>query len=74
MLCKQETNDPRKCIEEGKNVTACALEVFRGIKKHCQSDFNRYVHCLEHSSGSMELDKYVFDIKNHIYFCEVSEN
>lgn len=54
-LCKQETNDPRKCINEGKNVTACALEVFQGIKKHCQKEFIQYVNCLEESSGTMEL-------------------
>ena len=55
MLCRQETEDPRKCINEGKNVTACAMEVFRGIKKHCMDDFNQYVSCLERSSGTMEL-------------------
>ncbi|XP_076237695.1 NADH dehydrogenase [ubiquinone] 1 alpha subcomplex subunit 8 [Calliopsis andreniformis] len=56
-LCKYETQDPRKCLEEGKNVTACALEVFQGIKKHCQEDFNQYVRCLERSSGTMDLTK-----------------
>ena len=55
MLCRQETEDPRKCVNEGKNVTACAMEVFRGIKKHCAADFNQYVKCLEESSGTMEL-------------------
>merc|ERR1739838_681233 len=25
MLCRQEEKDPRKCIEEGKAVTSCAL-------------------------------------------------
>lgn len=58
MLCRQETEDPRKCVNEGKNVTACALEVFRGIKKHCIADFNQYVKCLEESSGTMELSMY----------------
>ncbi|XP_054016473.1 NADH dehydrogenase [ubiquinone] 1 alpha subcomplex subunit 8 [Hylaeus anthracinus] len=55
ILCKQELKDPRKCIQEGKKVTACAMEVFQGIKKHCAEDFNRYVRCLERSSGTMEL-------------------
>lgn len=60
MLCKKELRDPRQCINEGKNVTTCAMEVFQGIKKHCQSEFNNYSHCLERSSTSMELDGYVF--------------
>ncbi|KZC11365.1 PREDICTED: NADH dehydrogenase [ubiquinone] 1 alpha subcomplex subunit 8 [Dufourea novaeangliae] len=55
MLCKQETKDPRKCIQEGKNVTACALGVFQGIKKHCLDDFNKYVRCLERSSGTLDM-------------------
>lgn len=85
MLCKKELRDPRKCINEGKNVTACAIEVFQGIKKHCQSEFNNYSSCLERSTGSMELDacrktQKVFDncvLKNlnierppFGYFCE----
>ncbi|XP_078040642.1 NADH dehydrogenase [ubiquinone] 1 alpha subcomplex subunit 8 [Augochlora pura] len=55
MLCKRETKDPRKCIQEGKKVTACALEVFQGIKKHCEKEFNQYADCIERSSGTMEL-------------------
>nr|XP_033337393.1 NADH dehydrogenase [ubiquinone] 1 alpha subcomplex subunit 8 [Megalopta genalis] len=55
MLCKQETKDARKCIQEGRKVTACALEVFRGIKNHCEKEFNQYVDCIERSSGSMEF-------------------
>ncbi|XP_034184975.1 NADH dehydrogenase [ubiquinone] 1 alpha subcomplex subunit 8 [Osmia lignaria lignaria] len=57
MLCKKELHDPRQCINEGKNVTSCAMEVFRGIKKHCKNEFNNYSHCLERSSSSMELDR-----------------
>ncbi|KAG7199871.1 hypothetical protein KM043_014320 [Ampulex compressa] len=85
MLCRDEENDPRRCLNEGKNVTACALKVFQQLKKHCQEDFNRYVRCLERSSGTMEfkycrktqaaLDDCVLN-KLHIerppfgYFCE----
>lgn len=54
MLCRQELG-PRDCINEGKKVTACAMQVFQGIKKHCQEDFERYVQCLQRSSGTMEL-------------------
>ncbi|XP_076639016.1 NADH dehydrogenase [ubiquinone] 1 alpha subcomplex subunit 8 [Colletes latitarsis] len=56
-LCKQELDDPRKCYKDGLKVTACALEVFQGIKKHCADDFNRYVKCIERSSGTFEFSK-----------------
>merc|ERR1712126_298216 len=36
MLCKKEYRDPRKCIDEGKQVTSCAINFFREVKKHCK--------------------------------------
>ncbi|RLU24582.1 hypothetical protein DMN91_002671 [Ooceraea biroi] len=57
MLCRQEENDPRKCINEGKEVTACALKVLKQMKKHCLEEFNMYMRCLERSSGTLELNR-----------------
>ncbi|XP_031846570.1 NADH dehydrogenase [ubiquinone] 1 alpha subcomplex subunit 8 [Nomia melanderi] len=54
-LCKQETKDPRKCLKEGRNVTACAMGVFKGLKEHCMQEFNQYKYCLEQSSSRLEL-------------------
>lgn len=51
MLCKDETQDARKCIEEGKAVTACALDFFRKIKKNCYAEFTQYYNCIDKSSG-----------------------
>ncbi|OWR51560.1 NADH dehydrogenase [ubiquinone] 1 alpha subcomplex subunit 8 [Danaus plexippus plexippus] len=47
MLCRFEENDPRKCINEGKAVTACSLEFFRKVKKACLAEFNQYTNCIE---------------------------
>ncbi|KAH0945509.1 hypothetical protein HN011_004307 [Eciton burchellii] len=54
-LCRMEENDPRRCLDEGKAVTACALNVFKNLKKHCLEDFNAYMYCLERSSGTLEF-------------------
>lgn len=51
MLCRQETNDPRACLELGKRVTECAMNVFKRIKKECLEEFKQYAHCIEKSSG-----------------------
>ncbi|KAG6463276.1 NADH dehydrogenase [ubiquinone] 1 alpha subcomplex subunit 8-like [Manduca sexta] len=51
MLCRQELNDPRPCIELGKRVTACAMQVFKKIKKECKDEFNQYANCVDKSSG-----------------------
>ena len=53
MLCRKEEKDPRKCIEEGKMVTACALEFFRKVKKACPQELKDYSQCLDKSSTDM---------------------
>ncbi|XP_050678888.1 NADH dehydrogenase [ubiquinone] 1 alpha subcomplex subunit 8 [Leptidea sinapis] len=55
MLCRLEEKDPRKCINEGKAVTACTLEFFQKVKKTCLAEFNQYAHCIDKSSGDMGL-------------------
>ncbi|XP_066972513.1 NADH dehydrogenase [ubiquinone] 1 alpha subcomplex subunit 8 [Macrobrachium rosenbergii] len=54
MLCRKEENDPRKCLGEGKEVTACALDFFRKIKKSCLEEFNQYANCLDKSSKDFQ--------------------
>jgi NADH dehydrogenase (ubiquinone) 1 alpha subcomplex subunit 8 len=56
MLCRNELNDPRKCISEGKAVTNCALDFFRKIKKTCSKEFAQYANCLDKSSTKYEFE------------------
>ncbi|XP_017468670.1 PREDICTED: NADH dehydrogenase [ubiquinone] 1 alpha subcomplex subunit 8 [Rhagoletis zephyria] len=53
MLCRQELDDPRACLSEGKAVTNCALDFFRKVKKTCHEEFLQYATCLDKSSGNM---------------------
>ncbi|EDW49240.1 NADH dehydrogenase [ubiquinone] 1 alpha subcomplex subunit 8 [Drosophila sechellia] len=53
MLCRQELDDPRACLAEGKAVTSCALDFFRKVKKTCHEEFTQYATCLDKSSGTM---------------------
>lgn len=55
MLCRIEENDPRKCINEGKAVTACTLNFFRKVKSACLNEFNQYANCVDKSSGDYAL-------------------
>lgn len=48
MECRIETKDPRKCLDEGKKVTKCALEFFRKIKGSCNEEFTEYWTCLDY--------------------------
>lgn len=53
MLCRDEEKDPRKCINQGKDVTSCSFEFFRLIKKSCHAEFTQYAKCLDKSSSDM---------------------
>jgi len=86
VLCQDELRDPRKCLDEGKAVTACALDFFRKIKQTCYDEFTQYYNCIDKSSGAGKFepcrktqavyDKCVLDKLNierpaYGYFCEV---
>lgn len=86
MLCRKEYDDPRKCLQEGKEVTKCSLEFFRQLKKTCYSEFTNYSNCIDKSSSGYEFtpcrntqkvyDQCVKDNMNlerppYGYFCEV---
>jgi len=55
MLCRAETQDPRKCIIQGKEVTRCGFEFLRKLKKTCLTEFNQYHRCIDHSDCDMDL-------------------
>jgi len=56
MLCKQEERDPRRCINEGKDVTACGLEFLRKIKKSCAKELTSFARCIEWKSSDMGFE------------------
>ncbi|KAL3835771.1 hypothetical protein ACJMK2_021252 [Sinanodonta woodiana] len=53
MLCYQETLDPRKCLNEGKEVTRCGFEFFGKVKKHCADEFMKFHECIDFSSRDL---------------------
>ncbi|XP_060528089.1 NADH dehydrogenase [ubiquinone] 1 alpha subcomplex subunit 8 [Cylas formicarius] len=55
VLCRNELNDARACIKEGKAVTSCALNFFRQVKKTCAAEFMQYVNCLDKSSPNQHF-------------------
>jgi NADH dehydrogenase (ubiquinone) 1 alpha subcomplex subunit 8 len=55
MLCYQEEKDPRKCVNEGKEVTRCGLEFFKKVKVHCAEEFTEYWKCIDRSGHDMNF-------------------
>ena len=47
MLCKTETEDPRKCLKEGMNVTACGHRFLQQLKQSCYSEFTDFWRCMD---------------------------
>ena len=50
MLCRTGDKDPRKCLEEGKNVTKCGQNFFKLVKESCNEPFTAYWTCLEYNN------------------------
>ena len=50
MECRIENKDPRKCIEEGKKVTKCAMDFFKKIKESCNEEFTEHWTCLDYKN------------------------
>ena len=48
MGCRIDNKDPRKCIEEGKRVTKCAMDFFQKIKGSCHQEFTEHWTCLDY--------------------------
>lgn len=57
MLCNSEEQDPRKCINEGKEVTRCGLEFFQKVKNQCAQEFTQYWKCLDKSGDNMHFKR-----------------
>lgn len=52
MLCSQEEKDPRKCLREGKEVTACGLRFLQRVKAACREETEAYARCIEWTSDA----------------------
>ncbi|XP_054161772.1 NADH dehydrogenase [ubiquinone] 1 alpha subcomplex subunit 8-like [Oppia nitens] len=55
MLCKIEERDPRRCLNEGKAVTACGLEFYRKVKNNCRNELEKLSKCMEWTDYDMKF-------------------
>ncbi|CAI2166509.1 18038_t:CDS:2 [Funneliformis geosporum] len=47
MLCKNENNDPKHCLKEGRKVTRCTIELLRKLRENCDKEFETHWQCLD---------------------------
>ena len=50
MGCRYGHKDPRKCLDEGKQATKCALDYFKKLKEHCNDVFTKHWTCLDYNN------------------------
>jgi len=55
MLCFAEEKDPRKCLNEGKEVTRCGIEFYQKVREQCADEFTKYARCIDYASCDMQL-------------------
>lgn len=56
MLCRTEHNDPRKCLAEGKALTACGMKFLQQMKKFCYQEASSRVDS-DRSGGSEPIER-----------------
>lgn len=59
MLCKYEFHDPKRCLTEGKKVTACGLEFMNKVKNTCRGELEALTTCVKYTSPILIAEKYV---------------
>ncbi|KAI7863304.1 putative NADH dehydrogenase 22K chain precursor [Spinellus fusiger] len=47
MSCKNENNDPKHCLKEGRKVTRCAIDLIQKLRENCGKEFDAHWQCLE---------------------------
>lgn len=57
MLCKVEEKDPRKCIEEGKRLTACGKDFYQKVKNSCKQELEALTNCVLWHSEILSLSR-----------------
>ncbi|VBB25496.1 unnamed protein product [Acanthocheilonema viteae] len=55
MLRRQETEDPRLSLKEGRALTACGIKFLQSLKKVCSEKVDRYADCIDHRTAKLYI-------------------
>ncbi|VDN04309.1 unnamed protein product [Thelazia callipaeda] len=54
-LRRQETEDPRRALKEGRDLTACGIKFLQQLKKNCKESVDNYASCIDHRSSKLYI-------------------
>ncbi|XP_019431475.1 PREDICTED: NADH dehydrogenase [ubiquinone] 1 alpha subcomplex subunit 8-B-like [Lupinus angustifolius] len=55
LKCKKKDQNPEKCLEQGRQVTRCALGLLRDLHQRCTKEMDDYVGCLYYHTNEFDL-------------------
>ncbi|KAF6167230.1 hypothetical protein GIB67_029868 [Kingdonia uniflora] len=53
--CKKNDPNPEKCLEKGRQVTSCVLNLLKGLHEKCTKEFDTYAGCMYYNTNEFEL-------------------
>jgi len=62
--CKEGNSKPEACVEQGKLVTGCAVDLFKKVKANCNTEYTTHWKCLEwnnHEFSFCRKEQQAFD-------------
>jgi len=68
ILCKARNSHPAMCVEEGKKVTLCTLQVFKRIEEICKLEFDEYANCLNYGHLKFVNCRKPYSNKEDLFF------
>ncbi|KAJ6803908.1 NADH dehydrogenase [ubiquinone] 1 alpha subcomplex subunit 8-B-like [Iris pallida] len=53
--CKKKDQNPEKCLEKGREVTHCVLNLLKGLHQSCSQEMDTYARCMYYNTNEFDL-------------------
>ncbi|KAJ6846974.1 NADH dehydrogenase [ubiquinone] 1 alpha subcomplex subunit 8-B-like [Iris pallida] len=55
VTCKRKDQNPEKCLEKGREVTHCVLNLLKGLHQSCSQEMDTYARCMHYNNNEFYL-------------------
>ncbi|XP_078159549.1 NADH dehydrogenase [ubiquinone] 1 alpha subcomplex subunit 8-B-like [Carex rostrata] len=53
--CKKKDTNPEKCLDKGRQVTRCVLDLLREMHRKCPKEMDAYAGCMYYYTNEFDL-------------------
>ncbi|RZC52433.1 hypothetical protein C5167_020866 [Papaver somniferum] len=53
--CKKKDQNPEKCLEKGREVTSCVLNMLKHLHQTCTKEMDAYAGCMYYNTNEFDL-------------------